>query len=116
MVVHLLVRNEEDDQILQHSSYSLVRLVVLNTEELISRPFMGLLKIRWLLQDRMRTWDPHFWVAVLNRSLLFCPSHTHSYRSSMGIPAGFVLKQVSCICLVTNTLDLFQNKSCCNAR
>ena len=47
--------------------------------------------------------------------LLFCPSHMHSYRSSMGIPAGFVLKQVSCICLVTNTLDLFQNKSCCNA-
>ena len=37
--------------------YSLVRLVRPNTEELISRPFMGLLKIRWLLQDRMRTWD-----------------------------------------------------------
>ena len=35
--------------------YSLVRLVWPNTEELISRPFMGLLKIRWLLQDRMRT-------------------------------------------------------------
>ena len=58
--------------------YSLVRLVVPNTEELISLPFMGLLKIRWLLQDRMRTWDPHFWVAVLNRSLLFCPSHMHT--------------------------------------
>ena len=35
--------------------YSLVRLVRPNTEELISRPFLGLLKIRWLLQDRMRT-------------------------------------------------------------
>ena len=84
--------------------YSLVRLVVPNTEELISRlfnVFMGLLKIRWLLQDRVRTWDPHFWVAVLNRSLLFCPSHTHSYCSSMDIPAGFVLKQVSYICLVS---------------
>ena len=22
--------------------------------------------------------DPHFWVAVLNRSLLFCPSHMHT--------------------------------------
>ena len=56
----------------------LVRLVVPNTEELISRPFMALLKIRWLLQDRMRTWDPHFWVALLNRSLLFCPLHMHT--------------------------------------
>ena len=36
-------------------TYSLVRLVRPHTEELISRPFMGLLKIRWLLQDRMRT-------------------------------------------------------------
>ena len=38
-----------------HFLYSLVRLVRPNTEELISRPFMGLLKIRWLLQDCMRT-------------------------------------------------------------
>ena len=33
------------------SKYSLVRLVRPNTEELISRPFMCLLKIRWLHQD-----------------------------------------------------------------
>ena len=33
------------------STYSLVRLVWPNTEELISRPFMGLSKIRLLLQD-----------------------------------------------------------------
>ena len=35
--------------------YSLVGLIWPNTEELISRPFMGLWKIRLLLQDRMRT-------------------------------------------------------------
>ena len=35
--------------------YSLVRLVWQNTEELISRPFTGLYKIRLLLRDRMRT-------------------------------------------------------------
>ena len=33
--------------------YSLVRLVWPNTEELISQPFMGLSKIRLLLQDSM---------------------------------------------------------------
>ena len=38
-----------------HHNYSLVGLVWPNTEELISRPFMGLWKIRLLLQDRMRT-------------------------------------------------------------
>ena len=37
------------------STYSVVRLVRPNTEELISRPFFGLLKICWLLQDRRRT-------------------------------------------------------------
>ena len=37
------------------SSYSLVRLVWQNTEELISRPFAGVYKIRLLLRDRMRT-------------------------------------------------------------
>ena len=37
------------------SDYSLVRLVMPNPEELISRLSMGLLKIRWLLQDRVRT-------------------------------------------------------------
>ena len=35
--------------------YSLVGLVWPNTEELISRPFTGLYKIRLLLQGRMRT-------------------------------------------------------------
>ena len=32
----------------------------------------------------------------------------------MGIPVWFVLKQVSCICLMTNTWDLFHNKSSWN--
>ena len=35
--------------------YSLVRLVWQNTEELISRPFADLYKIRLLLRDLMRT-------------------------------------------------------------
>ena len=40
--------------------YSLMRLVLPNTEELISRPFMGLYKIRLLLRDRMRTKNLRF--------------------------------------------------------
>ena len=36
-------------------NYSLVGVVLPNTEMLISRPFAGQYKIRWLLQDRMRT-------------------------------------------------------------
>ena len=36
-------------------SYCLVGLVVPKMEELISRPFVGLLKFRWLVQDRMKT-------------------------------------------------------------
>ena len=40
--------------------YSLVRLVWQNTEELISRPFTGLYKIRLLLRDRMRTKNLRF--------------------------------------------------------
>ena len=35
--------------------YSLVRLVVPNTEELISQPLVGLSKIRLLFQDGMRS-------------------------------------------------------------
>ena len=39
-------------------TYSLVGLVVPKVEELISLPFVGLFKIRWLFQDRMSTWNP----------------------------------------------------------
>ena len=42
------------------TDYSLVRLVWQNTEELISRPFTGLYKIRLLLRDRMRTKNLRF--------------------------------------------------------
>ena len=37
------------------ADYSLVRLVVPNTKELIPRPLEGLLKIRLLFQDGMRS-------------------------------------------------------------
>ena len=42
-------------QNIKKNSYSPVGLVWPNTEELISRPFSGLYKIRLLLRDRMRT-------------------------------------------------------------
>ena len=42
------------------AAYSLVRLVWQNTEELISRPFTSLYKIRLLLRDRMRTKNLRF--------------------------------------------------------
>ena len=37
------------------NKYSLVGLVLPKMEELISLPFVGLFKIRWLFQDRMST-------------------------------------------------------------
>ena len=49
--------------------YSLVRLVWPNTEELISRPFAGLYKIRLLLRDRMRTKNFRFYLALLQLQL-----------------------------------------------
>merc|ERR1711951_348798 len=72
-------------------------------EELISRPLMGLLKIRWLLQDRMRASDPHFWVAVLNQSLLFCPSHMHTLLPLLS-------RHCSRICSRTGLMYLSPNK------
>ena len=52
--IYWLLRERTDDGWIQ-TPYSLVRLVVPNTEELNSWPFMGLLKIQWLLQDCIRT-------------------------------------------------------------
>ena len=54
----------------------LVRLVVQNTEELISRPLEGLLKIRLLFQDGMRSLEFRNQLAALNQSLLSCLTHT----------------------------------------
>ena len=50
-------------------NYSLVRLVWQNTEELISRPFAGLYKIRLLLRDRKRTKNFRFYLALLQLQL-----------------------------------------------
>ena len=50
-------------------TYSLVRLVWQNTEELISRPFTGLYKIRLLLRDRMRTKNLKLVLALLQLQL-----------------------------------------------
>ena len=44
-----------DKALISVSEYSCPCLVVPNTEELISRPFKGLWKIRLLLQDRLRS-------------------------------------------------------------
>ena len=50
-------------------TYSLVRLVLPNTEELISRPFTGLYKIRLLLQDCLTSRYLRFFLALLQLQL-----------------------------------------------
>ena len=49
--------------------YSLVHLVWQNREELISRPFAGLYKIRLLLQDRMRPKNLRNFLALVQLQL-----------------------------------------------
>ena len=51
------------------SHYSLVRLVWPNREELISRPFAGLYKIRLLLRDRMRPKNLRNFLALVQLQL-----------------------------------------------
>ena len=53
---HLVAKDSFKEIFLgKRGRYSLVRLVRPNTEELISRPLEGLLKIRLLFQDGMRS-------------------------------------------------------------
>ena len=49
--------------------YSCPNLVVAKMEELISRPFVGLYKIRLLLRDRKRTKNFRFYLALLQLQL-----------------------------------------------
>ena len=83
--------------------YSLVHLVLPNTESLISQPFMGLSKIRLLLQDRVSPRYVRFFWRYHIFHLLFCPTHTHIIRSSVGIAGS--------ICSEAGRLDLFAEKS-----
>ena len=55
--------------------YSLVRLVWPNREELISRPFAGLYKIRLLLQDRMRPKNLRNFLALVQLQLCLQLQH-----------------------------------------
>ena len=83
--------------------YSLVHLVLPNTEELISQPFMGLSKIRLLLQDPVSPRYVRFFWRYHIFHLLFCPTHAHIIRSSMGVAGR--------ICSEAGRLDLFAEKS-----
>ena len=60
---------QDDMQVEILVDYSLVHLVWPNTEELISRPFVGLYKIRLLLRDRKRTKNFRFYLALLQLQL-----------------------------------------------
>merc|ERR1712020_635246 len=84
-------------------TYSLVHLVWPNTESLISQPFMGLSKIRLLLQDPVSPRYVRFFWRYHIFHLLFCPTHAHIIRSSMGV--------YSRICSEAGRLDLFAEKS-----
>ena len=83
--------------------YSLVHLVLPNTEELISQPFMGLSKIRLLLQDPVSPRYVRFFWRYHIFHLLFCPTHAHIIRSSVGIAGS--------ICSEAGQLDFSANKS-----
>jgi len=82
--------------------YSLVHLVWPNTESLISQPFMGLSKIRLLLQDPVSPRYVRFFWRYHIFHLLFCPTHAHIIRSSMGVAGS--------ICSEAGRLDLFAEK------
>ena len=83
--------------------YSLVHLVWPNTESLISQPFMGLSKIRLLLQDPEGPRYVRFFWRYHIFHLLFCPTHAHIIRASMGV--------YSRICSEAGRLDLFAEKA-----
>ena len=83
--------------------YSLVHLVWPNTESLISQPFMGLSKIWLLLQDPVSPRYVRFFWRYHIFHLLFCPTHAHIIRSSMGV--------ASSICSEAGRLDFSANKS-----
>ena len=62
----------------KYLTYSLVSLVLPNTEELISRPFMSLSKLQLLLQDRMIPKKFRFFV-IVPAPALFITSAKHTY-------------------------------------
>ena len=80
-----------------------MHLVWPNTESLISQPFMGLSKIRLLLQDPVSPRYVRFFWRYHIFHLLFCPTHAHIIRSSMGV--------YSRICSEAGRLDFSANKS-----
>ena len=92
-----------DAMVLLKIYYSPVHLVLPNTEELISQPFMGLSKIRLLLQDTVSPRYVRFFWRYHIFHLLFCPTHAHIIRSSVGIAGS--------ICSEAGRLDLFAEKS-----
>ena len=54
-------------------------------EELISRPFVGENWFRLVLQNRMSAENALGYFFFINHVLFFCPTHTHTISSFMGI-------------------------------
>ena len=65
--------------------YSCPRLKRHKTEELISRPFVGENWFRLVLQNRMSAENALGYFFFINHVLFFCPTHTHTISSFMGI-------------------------------
>ena len=89
------------------STYSLVRLVWPNTEELISRPFMGLWKIRLLPQDRMRTKKFRNQLPLLQLQL-YLQLQQYSLAPMVlvaGFSSGFPMLRTTSICQGTNPCE-----------
>ena len=86
-----------------NNTYSCPNLVSPKSEELISRPFVGEIQFRLVLQKRMGTESAIGCLFFIHQALLFCPTHAHVIGSSMDV--------YSRICSEAGRLDLFAEKS-----
>ena len=84
-------------------NYSCPHLVRPKSEELISRPFVGEIQFQLVLLKHMGTESAIGCLFFIHQVLLFCPTHAHIIRSSMGVSGR--------ICSETGQLDLFAEKS-----
>ena len=90
------------------SKYSCPHIVRPKSEELISRPFVGEIQFRLVLQKRMGTESAIGCMFFIHQVLLFCPTQAHSIREDMGVARR--------ICSDAGRLDLFAEKSTCSVK
>ena len=83
--------------------YSCPHLVRPKSEELISLPFVGEIQFQLVLLKPMGTESAIGCLIFIHQVLLFCPTHAHIIRSSMGVSGR--------ICSEAGRMDFSANKS-----